>query len=260
MIKRIVTAFALAAVIFPLIILGGVYFHGLMAVAAVYGAYEIVSVASKGKFQIHAYILSAIFLTVSVLLDPTLYFVNTVYIVLYLIGILLLPIFDKNFSVDKGIYIFTLTTLVALGMHAMTYIRLEMSVQHFFVIIFATSGSDVGAYFTGYFLGKRKLIPRISPKKTVEGAIGGVILGTVAGIVLAMILGLMNEATFIIVSCFVLSITSEFGDLIFSSLKRHFDVKDFSNIFPGHGGVLDRIDSIIFSSLVYILIAMAMLG
>ena len=110
------------------------------------------------------------------------------------------------------------------------------------------------AYFVGSLIGKHKLIPEVSPKKTVEGAIGGVLfsalLSLVYGIGLDFVLKNI-EVNYLRLFLFgaVLSVVSQLGDLIASLIKREYGVKDYSNIFPGHGGVMDRIDGITFASL-----------
>ena len=114
-----------------------------------------------------------------------------------------------------------------------------------FIIAFIT---DTYAYIGGCLVGRRKLTS-ISPKKTIEGSIIGTIFGTVVGGVYYY--NLVPNVTFFetIVLCFVLTILSEIGDLFFSSIKRYFDKKDYSNLMPGHGGILDRFDSVIYVSL-----------
>ncbi len=114
--------------------------------------------------------------------------------------------------------------------------------------------TDTGAYFTGTFLGRHKLVPEISPKKTVEGAIGGVVLSTLGSIVYIIIMvkvmaGGMPATSAIVkfgIIGFVGSIISQIGDLIASCIKRDFGKKDYGSILPGHGGLLDRFDSVIF--------------
>ncbi len=107
--------------------------------------------------------------------------------------------------------------------------------------------ADTLAYFTGRFFGKHKLCPNISPKKTVEGAIGGV---ASTGIVAVVVYGLTKgwevlPLVLVFVGAVLLAIVSIFGDLFASVVKRHFDVKDYGKLFPGHGGVMDRFDSTI---------------
>ena len=123
-----------------------------------------------------------------------------------------------------------------------------------FIGAFAT---DTFAYFTGVFFGKYKLCPEISPKKTIEGSVGG----TVGCIALLMTYGLLLEKTFMVdvsytklaVLGVIVSPVSQIGDLTASIIKRKFGIKDYGNLFPGHGGILDRLDSVIaVAPLVYI--------
>ncbi|MDK2917425.1 MAG: phosphatidate cytidylyltransferase [Candidatus Petromonas sp.] len=113
-----------------------------------------------------------------------------------------------------------------------------------FIIAWAT---DTFAYFSGYFFGRRKLFPEVSPKKTVEGSIGGMI----GSILICIIFSYLLKPDFIIHSIFlgfIGSILSQIGDLIASKIKRHVGIKDYGNLIPGHGGILDRFDSILLTS------------
>ena len=115
------------------------------------------------------------------------------------------------------------------------------------LIVLTAFGTDIMAYFTGMFLGKHKLCPKISPKKTIEGSIGG-ILGSV-------ILCAAFSAIFVprlLVHCIIIGvlggIISQFGDLTASIFKRKMGIKDYGNLIPGHGGILDRFDSVLFTA------------
>ena len=110
--------------------------------------------------------------------------------------------------------------------------------------------NDTGAYLSGSLFGKHKLNERVSPKKTVEGAIGGWLCGGIISFVYASFLNYFGLGLpLIIISSIVLPIVSQVGDLTFSLIKRNFHVKDFSNLIPGHGGLLDRFDSVLFTIL-----------
>lgn len=112
--------------------------------------------------------------------------------------------------------------------------------------------TDTGAYFCGVFLGKHKLAPRISPKKTVEGAIGGVIVCILSfllyGVVMAHFFDIGVSYLMLGLSGLVLSPIAEIGDLSLSLIKREYNIKDYGVIFPGHGGILDRFDSVLFTA------------
>ena len=105
------------------------------------------------------------------------------------------------------------------------------------------------------FIGKHKLCPTISPNKTIEGSVGGSLMGTFVGV--AFYVTVINSSVSIVYIALVtmlLSIVGQCGDLVFSNIKRYFDEKDFGNLIPGHGGVLDRLDSFIFIVIAYILL------
>jgi len=118
--------------------------------------------------------------------------------------------------------------------------------------------TDSGAYFVGSFLGKHKLIPEVSPKKTVEGAVGGIVGGVIGYAIYGIIIDTAFNINVNYVNLFILavavSIIGQSGDLIASFIKREKGIKDYGNLFPGHGGVLDRFDSAIAVAPVIILL------
>ncbi|MDG2448635.1 MAG: phosphatidate cytidylyltransferase [Saprospiraceae bacterium] len=119
----------------------------------------------------------------------------------------------------------------------------SMQLLYLFFIVWLC---DVGAYFAGKAFGKRKLFEIVSPNKTWEGFYGGLIAGILTAIAIHYYSGLHTLGFWIIAGAFICMI-SVIGDLIESSFKRHFEIKDSSNIIPGHGGFLDRLDSFIFA-------------
>ena len=118
------------------------------------------------------------------------------------------------------------------------------------VILIGSWITDSCAYFSGYFLGKHKLAPTISPKKTVEGSVGGVLGVIIIMVAYAYVAGNIMNVSVNLVSAAVIGFTagvvSQFGDLCASIIKREHNIKDFGNIMPGHGGVMDRFDSLMF--------------
>lgn len=128
-----------------------------------------------------------------------------------------------------------------------------------FLIFICAWISDTGAYFTGKLFGKHKLIEKISPKKTVEGAIGGVVFSALGGVVLGLVavFCFKLEANYILLALTgaVGSVFGQVGDLVASWLKRQYGIKDFGNIMPGHGGAMDRFDSVVLAApFVYFLV------
>lgn len=150
---------------------------------------------------------------------------------------------------------FTLSLYILAGLLSILYVRdFGENGRFIYLLIFIGAWvTDIFAYFTGFFFGKHKLIEDVSPKKTIEGSIGGILfcsLGFVAlGLVVDTFFGQDANLIFLALSGIAISIISQIGDLIMSVIKRHYKIKDFGKIFPGHGGMLDRFDSIIAVSL-----------
>ncbi len=146
---------------------------------------------------------------------------------------------------------FGMAVIVAYGIGCtVAAMRAEHGVYLFFVGGLCSLMCDAGAYFAGTFFGKHKLCPAISPKKTVEGAVGGVVSVCVSVLILALIYTLcVPDAKVQYLSLMIFTpigtVIGMVGDLFASSIKRCYGVKDFGTFFPGHGGVLDRVDSVI---------------
>ncbi len=105
--------------------------------------------------------------------------------------------------------------------------------------------TDTFAYFSGMMFGKRKLLPRVSPKKTIEGSIGGFVASFVLSLLFSIFLVKGISYTKIMLIILIASILAQLGDLVASYVKREYGLKDFGRILPGHGGVMDRFDSVI---------------
>lgn len=116
-----------------------------------------------------------------------------------------------------------------------------------YLALFSTFAVDTAAYFTGRAIGRHRLAPRISPKKTVEGFAGGYAGGIAAAVLLNYYLGLRIEPWQIAVLAALLPAAATLGDLAESAIKRSMHIKDASELIPGHGGVMDRIDSLLFT-------------
>ena len=131
--------------------------------------------------------------------------------------------------------------------------------RYFYLLAFIGAWvTDTFAYFTGVLFGKHKLIPEVSPKKTIEGSIGGtlfcVLSFVVFGIIVDAFFNMEANLIFLAVSGVLVSVVAQMGDLIMSLIKREYGIKDYGKLFPGHGGVLDRFDSILSVSLMLAII------
>ena len=208
-------------------------------------------------------------------------------------------IIDKNFTIVDACFIFTTVVLIALGIESLLFLRFFPVYQYheslaqtgqtvsyingydnaescLFLVYMALGAclNDAFAYFVGVFFGKHKMNPRISPKKTWEGFFGGVVLtsiflsgfafimAAVDGGSHALLKGLLDIEHWyhIIILSTLIPLVSVLGDLVFSSIKRHYQIKDFSNLIPGHGGILDRLDSIIFAAITVAIYASIFVG
>jgi len=179
-----------------------------------------------------------------------------------LIILMLIPVLAMVLTVAQGKTRDVVTPLAVVSGHlyvvvalsAIYLLRVEMGgAYEVWLIFIAAWGCDTGAYITGKTFGKRKLAPVLSPNKTLEGAIGGTLTATLLGAAYGVILlvmdagGSYNIWLFAAVACFC-SIAAQFGDLSASAIKRQQGIKDFGRIMPGHGGVLDRFDSVLFAA------------
>jgi len=122
-------------------------------------------------------------------------------------------------------------------------------------LVLITIVTDTFAYITGKYIGKTKLAVLISPKKTWEGLLGGTFFGVlISSIFYYQVINTHVDVFLLAIIVTLLSLVGQIGDLVFSSFKRYYDKKDFSNLIPGHGGILDRLDSIIFVLLGFVLV------
>ncbi|MBN2257717.1 MAG: phosphatidate cytidylyltransferase [Anaerolineaceae bacterium] len=154
-------------------------------------------------------------------------------------------------AIDFTITLGGVAYLGVLGAHLISLRTLPEGLWWFMLVMPVAWLADSGAYFIGSRLGKSKMAPRLSPNKSWEGYLGGILVGTLAGIVFSLLWGLVTPSMNIqrgILVGIVLSTLPALGDLGESMLKRQFGVKDSGNLLPGHGGLLDRMDSWIWAA------------
>lgn len=247
---RIITGLVLIAIILPCVIFGGIPFQVFMGLVAAAGVFEMLSICDRPKANIYLYLLVGVFIFYSLFLQQGLLIPSEI-IIIYLLVLLVCSMFDDGMNFHRLCYYFTVGVLIAMGMHMIYQLRLIYGFDYILLLALATFGTDTGAYFSGMMFGKHKLNPRLSPKKTIEGSVGGMLLGTVLSVVYATYIGINIPLPILIAVCLILTITSQIGDLTFSSIKRTFEVKDFSQLLPGHGGILDRFDSVLFNAMVF---------
>lgn len=241
---RIITALLIVLCVIPPLLLGGVWIAALIAFIIIVGGLELLALSEhkeKWPLLIKPLAIASVFILLFSMKE----------LVVALLGVICLaflsiPVFtDKFHAKDSFLCIAYIIFFYAI---ASAFISIyELDPLFVWYIIIATYGCDTGAYFFGRFLGKHKLNVRISPKKTIEGAVGGWVVGVLLSFLFAyFMLPSMGALTILLASC-LMCITGQIGDLAFSAIKRCFAIKDFSDLLPGHGGVLDRVDSLVFN-------------
>lgn len=248
--QRIITGIILILLLGPTIFLGGWIFNLMIALLCLIGATEILRMANISRKSFPS-IITYIGLLSIIFYEPLAAFIpnNLSEAIVPLVSIMVLllsTVLVKNYEFTKaGTSVLTMFYL-GLGGNAAINIRATNLALFLYLLIIVLS-TDIGAYFIGSKFGKHKLAPVLSPNKTIEGSIGGI---ATAFILTAIYLSFFNftySYGMMLALSIILSITGQFGDLIASRLKRHFNVKDAGKIFPGHGGVLDRFDSVLFT-------------
>lgn len=255
---RIITAVFGIPLLLGIVLSGGWILKLAIGVMVLVGLYEFYSAMEKkvNPIKYVGYIFTIIF-TLFVFPYDEWYFV---FFICFLFALLLSIIFfhSKYNIIDVAITFIGFFYVCILFFYVQKVRNLTYGEFFVWLIFISAWGSDTLAYFTGITIGKHKLCPKLSPKKTVEGALGGIaggaILSFIYGIVVAYFIQIPISHFSII--CFVIggagAIVSQLGDLTASSIKRYVNIKDYGNLFPGHGGVLDRFDSILFTApLVY---------
>lgn len=185
-----------------------------------------------------------------------------IFILLYLFGFLLFS--HGKYKLADISVCFTTVLYVLIGFNSIGYVHDSVAGgEYIYLIAFIGAWiTDIFAYFCGMLFGrggKHKLIPDVSPKKTVEGSIGGIVFCVISMVLYGLIISQIEpllEANVIVfaVAGFLISIVSQIGDLIMSFIKRTYGIKDYGKLFPGHGGMLDRFDSVIAVATVLLVI------
>jgi phosphatidate cytidylyltransferase len=244
--QRIITGIVAAALFLPIVIFGGLPFILLTYALATIGLSELFRMKNINLLSFQALIS---FLLLWAFLLPTEQVLPIAKTELLLIVVLLLltyTVITKNtFTFDEAGFVLLSTLYVGIGFHYFIETRLA-GLHYIFYALFIIWATDTGAYFIGRAIGKRKLWPEISPNKTIEGSLGGIISAVIVAAVYNVIADFAQTLAALLMMTVVLSIFGQIGDLVESAFKRHYGVKDSGKILPGHGGILDRFDSLLF--------------
>ena len=250
--QRVIGAIILLILLIGCLVISSKVFGILMQIIAILGFNEFFDIKYKErKKELIVIRILGIISLILVTLNNTFYKVSMNVTMLFPLLALSIPIIfyndNKKYNINDCLYVLGIVYFLGLSFGNIVFLRDTNTAKCIFIFIIAFI-TDTYAYIGGSLVGRHKLTS-ISPKKTIEGTIIGTVMGVLVGSVYYFnIVGRISVFK-VIILCLFLTILSEIGDLMFSSIKRYFDKKDYSNLIPGHGGVLDRFDSVIYVSL-----------
>ena len=257
--KRILSAIVMLLICIPIIYFGDKSFRIGIAVVSMLALREMIDLKkSHHKIPKLVELISYLALLFIVLAEyegySILFGITYKGIAILLLSILSLCLFYKKEEYTATDALVLIGTILLLGTAFNTMILVRnLGLWDFCSLILIFILTDTFALFCGMAFGKHKLIPHVSPNKTWEGSIGGTLIATIG--VSVFYHYLVSPVTWkIVLGILILSVIGQIGDLIFSKIKRENNIKDFSNLIPGHGGVLDRLDSTITIMLGYLII------
>ena len=255
--KRLIGGLIVIALFALFYILGGIYFVVFTSLLSILAYKEIIFLK---KYPSIVIVLGLLSMLCVVILNSNManYFLGFKYISLLVPLILLtlpslLPKYQKEYLISDAFSLIGFIIFVGLALSTFNTIVLTNKIVLLYLISIVCL-NDIFAYLIGKLIGKRKF-SKISPNKTLEGTIAGNIFGITGGTIFYLIF-INNQINiiYLIVVTLILSVSGQIGDLLFSKIKRENNIKDFSKLIPGHGGILDRLDSLLFTSLVYLVI------
>ena len=250
--ERTISAIILLAIMIGSIVIDSKVFGILMLLFSVMGFMEFFDIRYKEKNKkLNLIKIVGIICVLLIGMNNTFYKMDMNIVVLIPMLMLSLPIVfyndSKLYNITDALYSLGIVYFLGFAFGNIIYMGDTSIIKCIFIFIIAFI-TDTYAYIGGRLIGRHKLTT-ISPKKTIEGSVIGTLMGTLIGSVYYynLVSGVTMFET--VMLCLFLTLLSEIGDLFFSSIKRYFDKKDYSNLIPGHGGILDRFDSVIYVSL-----------
>jgi len=250
--QRIITAILAIALFLPLVIFGGLPFTIAIYFIASIGLFELLRMNGIKLLSISGIIT---WLALIILLMPSSWgesvyevigFTKIEMVFVMVLILLIHTVVVKNrFTFDHAAFSVLAVLYVGIGFYYFIETR-AFGIEYVAYALLVIWTTDSGAYFIGRKIGKHKLWPEISPNKTIEGFVGGLLSAILFACIFQYFFPIASSYVVLIAVTFVASIIGQLGDLVESALKRHYEVKDSGNLLPGHGGILDRFDSLLF--------------
>ncbi len=262
MLKRIITSLVAVCILIPALMLSGTPIFpaalGLVGIICIYEMLKCMNLHKKYVLAIPLYLVALCVPLMKRYISDAAVFARICFIAaaVYLIAVFAAVIWSHGkFLFTDAMAMFCVCAYIIIAIASIIYVRdISGSGKYIYLLIFIGAWmTDTFAYFTGVFFGKHKLIEDVSPKKTIEGSIGGIFFCALSFVVFGIIVDIFFDRTanilFLALSGVFISVISQIGDLIMSVIKRHYGIKDYGKLFPGHGGMLDRFDSVLAVSL-----------
>lgn len=251
---RVISAIIMLGILVPIFMMGGIIFNLTIWLIGLFGLKEYLAIKGTRKvlpdfIKFICYILFSLIVLINVTSKELIFSIDFRVISALFIS-LLLPVTlyheRTKYSVNDAFYLIGGIFFLGVSFNLIVVLRnIDFNIIVYLFLI--TILTDTYAFLGGLLVGKHKLLESISPKKTIEGMAIGTFFGTlIAATFYHVVINPILPIYIVVLMTLFLSILGQFGDLVFSSIKRYFGAKDFSNLIPGHGGILDRLDSIIF--------------
>ena len=258
---RTLSGIALIIILLATFITGGYVIFGLTLILSLIGVSEIYKTVGIEKTPLGILGYVSVLAYYGLVLWKGTQFM-AMFMIALLIAITALYVFTfPKYKTEQVMMAFFGVIYVAVLMSFLYFIRMTPDgIFTIWLIMIASWGCDTCAYLAGVTMGKHKMAPILSPKKSIEGAIGGVIGAAAIGAIYGLAVGshiesVSNAPLYFAILCACAGLISMVGDLVASAIKRNYEIKDYGKLIPGHGGVLDRFDSVIFTApIIYYLI------
>ena len=258
--KRIISAIIMLMIVIPLVVIGGIPYSLAVGLIGCMAYKEIIDLRHD---KLNEYpllmkclgLISMLYLIYSNFEKYGLLFGVSYRVLCMIILVICIPIilYKKRYNINDAFHLLADVLFLGIGFNLLITVY-NYGIKYFILLILITTLTDTFALFGGKLVGKHKFT-NISPNKTIEGCLIGTLVSTfVCTMYYINVIGNVSNVFSVVCIIIFLSIIGQCGDLFFSAIKREYNKKDFSNLIPGHGGILDRLDSIIFVLFAFILV------